>query len=214
MYLETTKANRLNSDESVAAASCKALSVCLAIGVDQLEIFAPFLAQELKLVLPSNVAINLKGYIDKALEKRVESLLEICESIRAMKSECRITNRIPSEIQILIKSPDDESFLRSHTENIKVLTFTQDLTMTTSADDFDQEDFIGISTAGHRCSFGVRTLNKSLGKVDTVMNEKKYAKLENELINLMKAVGQEGYKKKAAEKVQLKHKERVRKAVT
>lgn len=208
VYLETVKTNRLKKNQE-AFVNCQVLNTCLAVGIDHLEPFAPFLSSKLRNYVAVNCVINPEDFIDDALETEVENLLKICESIREMKSECRITSKIPSEVKILIKSADDEKFFVTHAENIRALTFTSDLTMTTNADEFEQENFIGLSTAGHLCSFGIRTLNAS-AKVDSVLNQKKFIKLEQELISLMKAVNNEGYKQKANEKVQQKHKEKVR----
>ena len=208
VYLESIKANRLKKNEE-GFINCQVINTCLAVGIDYLELFAPFVSAEIKHCLAVNCVINPEDYIDDVLEDQIENLLKICESIREMKSECRITSKIASEVKILIKSPDDESFFEKHAETIKALTFSSDLMLTNNAEEFEKEYFVGTSTAGHLCSFGVRTLDTSSGKVDSAINQKKFLKLETELVNLMKAVSHEGYKQKASEKVQQKHKERV-----
>lgn len=209
VYVETVKSNRLKNNAE-GSVNCKVLNACLAVAFDYLEMFTPFFVQDMKPTLATNCVITPESYVNNELEKEVETMLKVCESIREMKSECRLTAKIPSEVQILIRSIDDESFFKTHADSIKALTFTSDLTMTTNADDFESQDFIGISTAGHLCSFGIRTLSKAPGKVDSVLNQKKFTKLEAELMSLLKVVNHEGYKAKAAEKVQQKHRERVR----
>lgn len=209
VYLETTKMMRAKNDNAKIANSSKVLNFALAESVKYLEPFTPFLASELKLHLPMNCEVSLESYIDEVLEKRVQNVLEICESIREMKSECRITRKIPSEIQILIKSKSDKSFFESHAENIQALTQTDDLQLTTNAELFEAEEFIALSTAGPLCSFGIRTLDKNSEKIKNSLNQKKFMKLEKELINMMNAVNNDGYKLKASEKVQQKHKEKV-----
>jgi valyl-tRNA synthetase len=213
VYVETAKINRLKLNPELKV-NCYVLNTCLAIGLDQLEIFAPFLAHELKKYVATSCIVDLESFIDVDHEKRIKNLLEICEDIREMKAHCRITKKILSEMQILIKSTVNEEFLRSQVDNIKALTFTDDLVMTTNVEEFESEDFIALSTAGHLCSFGIRTLDKSEGKFDTSLNKKKFFKLESELANLIKVVSQEGYQMNAKDNVKLKHKEKIEKLKT
>lgn len=208
VYVETTKVNRMKTDET-AVANCMVLNTCIAVGMDYLEMFTPFFANELKPHLATNISICPEEFVSDEIEKRIETLLEICGNIREIKAVCRITRKIPAEIQILIKFSEVESFLRSHIENIKVLTEINEISMTRDAKAFERDDFIGISTAGHLCSIGIRTLNKSSNRVDSVLNKIKFGRLESELIGLMKIVSNDGYQKNAPEKVKQNHKERV-----
>lgn len=208
VYLEATKVNRLKTDEK-AIANCTVLNTCIAVGMSYMEIFTPFLAKELRPHLATNVSLNPEELVNDKIENKIQNLLEVCESIREMKAECRITSKIPSEVLIFIKANEFESFLRRHIENIEALTMTNEVSTTTDLESFEREDFIGLSTAGHLCSFGIRTLNKSSNKVDNALNQKKVLKLEAELIGLMNIVSKDGYKKNAHEKVQQKHKEKV-----
>lgn len=210
IYIEAVKSkdNRMKTNEE-GSVNSKVVNTCLAVGVEYLEPFTPFLSAQLKQYVAVNCAINPEDYIDLEIEKELENVFEVCESIRQMKADLRITNNIPSEVKILIKSLSDESFFSTHALTIRALSFTNNLTFTTSLDEFNQEDFIGTSSAGHLCSFGIRTLNTTAGKVDSTLNLKKFNKLEKELIGLLKTVGNKGYKEKASEKVQLRHNERV-----
>jgi valyl-tRNA synthetase len=209
IYLEASKAWRVSKDSKKCQSAAKVANAVLAVAVDYLEPFTPFFVSELKLHLPMDCKIDTESFIDEPIEEKVQILLEICESIRVMKAECRITKKIPSEIQILIKSPEHEEFLKSQAEVIKSLTFTDDLTLVTNAEQFEAEDFIALSTAGHLCSFGIRTMDKGSGKFENMVNQKKFSKLESELMNLMNAVNHVGYQKNANEKVKKKHKEKV-----
>lgn len=210
VYVETTKLNRLKENPE-AKVNAIVLNTCLAVGLEYLEVFSPFLANDLKAYVAKNCKMNPEDFMDNTIEQQVSDLLEICENIREMKVHCRITKKIPSEIQLLIKSPEHEKFLRSQISNIKKLTFTDDLIITTDSNKFESEDFIGLSTAGHLCSFGVRTLNKSSKKADNTLNVKKYVKMENELNTLLKTISNDGYQKNANEKVQQKHKTKIEK---
>lgn len=210
VYVETAKVNRMKMNPE-AVVNTRVLNTCLAVGMEHLEVFTPFLAKLLKPHLATNCVIKTESFIDEELEKRIEELLEICESIREMKAVSRITKKIPSEIQLLVKSPAHVNFLQRHIEDIKVLTFTDDLLITTNVEAFEKEDFIAVSTAGHLCSFGIRTLDKKSDKIGNSLNHKKYFKLEGELSTLMNVVSHEGYQKKASEKVQLKHREKIEK---
>lgn len=210
VYVETTKINRMMSNPA-AIVNSKVLNSCLAIANDYMEPFTPFLSSELRPHLATNCSFNPEDFIDDKIEEQIGELLTICERIREMKAECRITKKIPSEIQILVKSPDHEEFLRRHINDIKTLTFTDDLVITTDAKEFEKQDFIGLSTASHLCSFGIRTLEKTTEKVEASLNLKKFTRLESELISLLKVVSNEGYQRNASAKVQEKHRERIEK---
>lgn len=209
VYLETTKSNIMKRNDA-AKAHCNVLNYCLATALDHMEPFTPFLVAELKNHVTLS-DLNCDTYIDNTLEGNVEELLEICCNIREMKSACRITRKIPAIVYIHVKPSPDDAFLLKHVDNIRALTFSDDLEMTTSEQEFQTQDFIATSTAGHLCSFGIRTLCKSgeTGKIDKVINERKLVKLEAELINMLKIIENDGYKKSANANVQQRHLEKV-----
>lgn len=212
VYIEATKINRMkNNQESIT--NSIVLNACLGVGIDYMEPFTPFLAREYKQFVATNTTFVPEDFIDEAVEKRIYELLEVCESIRELKSHCRITSKIPAEINILIKSPDHESFLRNHSEVVRALTFSNNLSMTINPEDFQVDDYLASSTAGHLCSFGINTMTKS-EKVDVALNQKKMWNLEKDLASLLKVVNNEGYQKNASEKVQKKHQERIAKIKT
>lgn len=209
VFVETMKAARMKKQDEIKV-SCKVLNAVLGCGLDYLEVFTPFIVTELKQHLPENCLSTPEEFIDDELEKRIETLLELCENIRAMKAECRITNKIPVEVTILVKSPVNETFFVNHIDNIKMLVFCSDVSITTDAKAFEEEYFVGTSTSGHLCSFGVRAFDKTSGKADSAMNQKKFAKLESELHLLLRNFEHEGYHKNVKDEIKKKHLERVR----
>lgn len=212
VYLETTKVN-LTRQNQEAVSNCHVLNICLAIGLDNLEIFAPFLTMELKKYVTQDVKVDLMKFVDDKLEERVEDLLEICSNIRQLKSRWRLTKKLPTTVCVLIKSNDHAEFIENNQENIKFLTFSDDIKLTTSEEEFENESFIGKSTAGHLCSFGIRTLNSEneFTKIESSVNHRKLMKLENDLDHWLKAVNKEGYQKSANPSVQKKHLEKINK---
>lgn len=208
VYIETARINRMMRNELAKPNSIVA-NACLSVALNHMEVFTPFLASKLKPFVAMNCDFDPESFIDDEFEKEIEKILEICDNIRGIKSEFRLTNKISSTMTILIRSLEHERFIRSHEQNMKALTHTNDLSFTTSEEEFDNEDFMGSSTAGPLCSVGLKILGKSEGRFDKDLNQKKLWKMEMELTALHKIVGVTSYQQNANEKVKKKHHEKV-----
>lgn len=208
VYLETTK--DFIADENQGKETAKVLSLCLAIGVKYMSHFTPHLSQELYEFLPHNPTLNAKKFINNTLEVQINDMLDICASIRELKSNLKVTKKTPSDIKILIKSKELENFLLKHIHNVRRLTFSDNLEFI-SSDEFDQEQFTAKSTSGHFCTIGVRVHSEIFQNQWKDKNLKKLSKLEQELIEIMKIVDNDGYREKASEKAKERNTEKVRK---
>lgn len=91
VYLETTKMN-IQTSGSDAINNCRVLAYCLASGLARMEIFTPFLVNEIKKYLPSD-NIKLDKFIDNDLESETEKVLEICGNIRQLQNEFKISKK-------------------------------------------------------------------------------------------------------------------------
>lgn len=196
IYLETTK---IKTSET----HCSVLLHCLTVGLETMSIFTPFLSKELLSHLPKSAGKSFECFRDQKLEEKIEKVLEICQAIRQVKSQNNITRKHEPVVYLLVQSKDLENLLKNHCENIKVLSLTNQVNLITDSREFDLLDLDIKSTAGHLCSFGIKTNEKLSVNLD--VNAKKLEKLENELEKLLKAVSNEGYKKSANEKVKVKH---------
>ena len=225
VYLETTKMNT-HSSGPAAMSNCRVLAVCLAAGLSRMELFTPFLVNELKKYLPSgNFEIN--KFSDDVLQLEIEKILEICGSIRQLKNEFNITKKqkpngenIASRFQfyfnfllsvhILSKTSDYQEILRKHKDTINCLALCTNVHLVGSAE-FEATNFLAKSTAGHLCSFGISSIEDSSNKtkMSNTINEKKLLKLQEDLDKMMKIVENAGYKKSASPKIQQKHLEKV-----
>jgi valyl-tRNA synthetase len=94
VYLETTKLNTVNEARTTAATvNCQVLATCLRAGLDIMEPFTPFLAQELKRHLPAVSNFEADTLIDPQLEQKVERVMEVVLSVRQMKSQNQIVRK-------------------------------------------------------------------------------------------------------------------------
>lgn len=196
VYLETTKTN-------TSKTHCSVLQHCLTVGLETMSIFTPFLSKELLSHLPISTGKTINHLRDHELEEMIEKVLEICQAIRQVKSQNNITRKHEPIVYLLVQSEDLQDLLENHCENIKVLSLTNRVQLMTNSKEFDSLDMDIRSTAGHLCSFGIKTKEKLSVNLD--VNLKKLEKLENELEKLLKTVSTEGYKKSANEKVKTKH---------
>lgn len=206
VYLETTKQFLVNEDEGKETA--KVLNLSLAIALKHMENFTPYLANELQQFLPQKSSLNVVNFINESLESQVNDMLDVCASIREVKSQLKLTKKTKADIKVLIKSKDFESFLQKHINHVRHLTFSDSITLMSNAEEFDNEKFNASSTANHLCSFGIKFESSTI-KPDVEINRKKLVKIQKDLDNVLKIVSNEGYKEKANEKVKKKHFERV-----
>lgn len=210
IYLETTKeVLHKSGDEGVTSAHV--LNLCLSMGLNYMEIFTPYLVEELKQFLPVNINFDIRKFIDNNLEKQIDEILEVCASIREIKAQLKVTKKSKAEIKILIKSNDHQDLIRGSLNHIKLLTFSPIVELTVNSTEFEKENFTATSTASHLCSFGINFSNKSdnFHELNETVNKKKLVKLEKELESIYNIVSKEGYREKANKTVQQKHDDKV-----
>ncbi|XP_070501915.1 valine--tRNA ligase [Chironomus tepperi] len=211
VYLETTKNDLKEHDRGFSSAQI--LNLCLSIGLDYMEIFTPYLVKELKNYLPENVLFDAEKYVNDELENQINELLDICASIREAKSHLKLTKKHKSSIIIHVDNENHEKFLNNNLNHMLHLTFSENLKIITDRSIFDSEQFDMTLTANHMCSFGIKILESrdKSNASDEAINTKKLKKLEDELQNMLNVVSKDGYKEKANEKVQQKHRDKIEK---
>lgn len=202
IYLETTK----NKDcPKTRFLKFNILTVCLSRGIHLMEVFTPFLSQHLGSFLPK-ISTDLKLTRDIALENEVNQILEICAAVRQQKSLNNITKKHDPVLRFETTSIQAQELLKQYKEDIQLLTFSFDVVIDTA---YDGEP-IAKSTASAICSFEIFAKINNFENFNIhSSNMKKLTKLEGELQKLLKRTENKGYKEKAPEKTQRKHKERV-----
>ncbi|GAB0097029.1 Valyl-tRNA synthetase [Sergentomyia squamirostris] len=205
VYLETTKAH-INAKSHSAHGHLLTLRTCLAEGLKLMEYFTPFLSQELLQHLPS--ASEMRNLDDIKVEDHVEEIINICSTIRAIKSQNNIVKK-HNPYLIMWADPFFISHLKNHSDNIRTLTMIKNL------DIFDdREEFNGVkctlkSTANHFCVFGIHIPEDTTDRLSNT-NKDKLIKLTANLRKLEEIVKNEGYQKSAAESKKQKHQEKIK----
>lgn len=209
VYLETTKNDLKELDRGLDSAYI--LNLCLSVGLDYLEIFTPYLVKELRNYLPENISFDAEMYINDELENHVNELLDICASIREAKSHLKLTKKHKCLIIIHVENSKNEKFLNENLSHMLHLTFSENMQITADRQKFDSQKFDMTLTANHMCSFGILIMESrdKSNTSDEAINTKKLKKLEDELISMLNVVSKDGYKEKANEKVQEKHRNKV-----
>ncbi|KAH8257378.1 hypothetical protein KR038_008081 [Drosophila bunnanda] len=161
-YLETTKAAISNREES-AYIHVGTLTACLSWGLQAMSPFTPFVASELLQHVPMKVEINLSAFRDQKLEDEVNEMVNICQSVRQVKSRNEISKRHHPHLTLFAQNAESQDILRRHLPQIKVLTRCEavDLElMDEKANISEKQNF--FSTAGALCSFGI-TVSEDVG---------------------------------------------------
>ncbi|XP_020816671.1 valine--tRNA ligase [Drosophila serrata] len=161
-YLETTKTAISNREES-AYIHVGTLTACLSWGLQAMSPFTPFVASELLQHVPMNVELNLSKFRDQKLEDEVNEMVNICQSVRQVKSRNEISKRHHPHLTLFAQNAKSQDILRRHLPQIKVLTRCEvvDLElMDENANIPEKQNF--FSTAGALCSFGI-TISEEVG---------------------------------------------------
>jgi len=209
VYLETTKNDLKEVNRGISSAHI--LNLCLSIGLDHLEIFTPYLVKELRNYLPENISFDTEKYVNDVLENQINELLDICASIREAKSHLKLTKKHKCSITVFVENHEHEKFMNENLNHMLHLTFSENMQITTDRSFFESEKFDMKLTANHMCSFGIKIMESRDKSTisDEAISMKKLKKLEDELLNMLNIVSNDGYKEKASEKVQEKHKDKV-----
>lgn len=226
VYLETTKCS-INAKNSKAAGHLLTLRMCLVEGLKLMEYFTPFLVHELLKFLPSAPILS---NLDKIrAEDHIDQIIEICATIRGIKSQNNIVKK--NSPQLIIWA--DNSFIpevRKHAETIKTLAMIPDLKIIEDREVFNKEKCSIKSVAKHFCWFGKLSLIDNLKDIAVIFKifflgihvnnvkeirennpaEQKLAKLLTSLHKLEEIVKDDGYQRSAPESKKEKHKEKVK----
>ncbi|KAH8343186.1 hypothetical protein KR059_006280 [Drosophila kikkawai] len=185
-YLETTKTAISNREDS-AYIHVGTLTACLSWGLQAMSPFTPFVASELLQHVPMNVELKLSELRDQKLEDEVNEMVNICQSVRQVKSRNEISKRHHPHLTLFAQNAESKDILRRHLPQIKVLTRCEAVElelMDENANIPQKQNF--YSTAGPLCSFGI-TVNEEVGLASEKRDEmhqanmKKLKKLVNEL---------------------------------
>lgn len=117
--------------------------------------FTPFICEELLQYLPQNLALKISSFRDEALESEVNEILNVCQSIRQLKSNNKITKAHSPQIYIF---PNNEKVFQTLSlliDEIKSLTQANEVFIeTTDISSTVSNNYTLFSSAGHLCSFG------------------------------------------------------------
>lgn len=153
---ETTKP-AINEGTANGYISCATLATCLSWGLQAMSVFTPFIAEELLKYLPRGIHLHLSRYFNADIEADIEVILTICQAVRQLKSQNKISKK--HEPCLFIFAPDLRTVneLELHLKPISALTLTTDVLvelLTPNELTLRRQAFPFFSTAGHHCSFG------------------------------------------------------------
>ncbi|KAH8380070.1 hypothetical protein KR009_008753 [Drosophila setifemur] len=186
IYLETTK-SAIATRTASAYIHVGTLTACLSWGLQALAPFTPFVASELLHHVPANIELKLSEYQDTKLEDEVKEIVNICQSVRQVKSRNEISKRHKPRLSLFAQNAQSEDVLRGHLHQIQVLTRCEGVELEL----LDENSKISkklnfFSTAGPLCSFGLKIGDGSEVPAEkreemVQANVKKLKKLVNEL---------------------------------
>lgn len=145
------------------------------------------------------------------IEDEIGQILDICASIRQLKSQRSITKKHEPQVHLLIPS-DRKEFIERFELIISTLIRVDTIKLHTNSDEFNRFEYTAKSTAGHFCTFGIlsKELEQTAEKLTVdIVNLKKLSKLEIDLDKMRKTITRDGYSEKASQEVQYRHLERV-----
>lgn len=101
--------------------------------------------------------MNFHIYQNTELEEEITKVLEICQSIRQLKSQYTISRKHDPKVHLYAHSEEALIFLSSHLQQIQSLTLTNGVTISLSLNVQDEANRPGsfYTTANSLCSFGM-----------------------------------------------------------
>lgn len=87
--------------------------------------FTPFVASELLQYVPLNLELKLSQFQDAKLEAEVADIVNICTTVRQVKSRNQISKRHGPKLCLFAQNAEAEEILRRHLSQIAVLTRCQ-----------------------------------------------------------------------------------------
>ncbi|ALC42892.1 CG5660 [Drosophila busckii] len=215
VYLETTKA-AIKKRDGQAYVNVGTLTACLSWGLQALAPFTPFIAAELLQHVPLNIELKLSQFQDSKLEAEVSDIVNICTSVRQVKSRNQISKRHEPKLCLFAQNAEAEEVLQRHLEQILVLTRCEgvELELLNEESKFSKKlNF--FSTAGALCSFGISMNDESevpAEKREQMVkeNKKKLKKLVNELQKYRLRVDNEAFQLMADKSTQTHFQNRIK----
>lgn len=146
----------INKGNDEGYVHCATLATCLSCALRAISPFTPFISKELLQYLPVDISMNMNNYINTHLEEEIATVLEVCQSIRQLKSAHKITRKHAPRIHLYAHSEEALALLNDHLQQIQSLTLTDGVTISLSSNVKDEVHLFGklMTTANHLCSFG------------------------------------------------------------
>ncbi|XP_053395585.1 valine--tRNA ligase-like [Mercenaria mercenaria] len=200
-YLENIKPIIYGSDEEAKVICQDVLYTCLDVGLRLLHPFMPFVTEELYQRLPRRSSsdppsICVTSYPlppdcpwrDAKLEEEVDFIQSIVKSVRSVRGDYNITNKMKPELYVKCSDEETANLVRTHTEMIQVLSLSSCVKVneappkgcavqTVSAKcetHFMIKDFIDISKELKKLTGKKERLESQLQKIDTSMMKSDY----------------------------------------
>ncbi|XP_064541252.1 valine--tRNA ligase, mitochondrial [Drosophila montana] len=216
VYLETTKA-AIRARSHSAYVHVATLTACLSWGLQAMLPFTPFVAGELLQHVPLNIELKLSQYQDPKLQAEVADIVNICTTVRQVKSRNQISKRHSPKLCLFAQNEEAEIILRRHLAQIAVLTRCGGVELELLNEDSKFSKKLNFfSTAGALCSFGV-TMNEDdfpmpPAKREEMIkeNKKKLQKLVNELQKYRLRVDNEAFQLMADSSTKLHFNNRIK----
>uniref|UniRef100_A0A034WE02 valine--tRNA ligase n=1 Tax=Bactrocera dorsalis TaxID=27457 RepID=A0A034WE02_BACDO len=216
VYLETTKP-AINEGTANGYISCATLATCLSWGLQAMSVFTPFIVEELLKYLPRGIQLHLSRYFNADVEAEIEVILTICQAVRQLKSQNKISKKHEPCLFIFVSDPKALAELELHLKPISALTLTTEVfveLLTPNELKLRRQSFQFFSTAGHHCSFGLQVnrvyeQTRKVVKPSHELNQKKLDRLQAELERYRMRINDEGFLRSASEQVQKRHNQKI-----
>ncbi|XP_060570722.1 valine--tRNA ligase-like [Ruditapes philippinarum] len=136
-YLENIKPIIYGSDEEAKIICQDVLYTCLDVGLRLLHPFMPFVTEELYQRLPRRSSSDPPSicvtpyplpsdcpWRDNKLEEEVDFIQSIVKSVRSVRGDYNITNKMKPELYVKCSDEETANLVRTHTEMIQVLSLS------------------------------------------------------------------------------------------
>ncbi|XP_017490043.1 PREDICTED: valine--tRNA ligase isoform X1 [Rhagoletis zephyria] len=216
VYLETTKP-AISKGTANGYINCATLATCLSWGLQSMSVFTPFIAEELLQYLPRGIHLQISRYFDADIEAEIDVILAICQAIRQLKSQNKISRKHEPCAHIFAPDKKSAADLQLHLKEMRALTLTKQVVvefLTPAELKERRQHFQFFSTAGHYCSFGLQVnaiYEKTRQEQSPIsdLNHKKLARLQTELERYRMRINDEGFQRSASEQVQKRHNQKI-----
>ncbi|XP_054733519.1 valine--tRNA ligase [Anastrepha obliqua] len=218
VYLETTKP-AINEGTANGYINCATLATCLSWGLQSMSVFTPFIAEELLQYLPRGITLQISKYFDADIEAEIDMILTICQAVRQLKSQNKISKKHEPCVYIFAAERTTAAQLELHLKEMTALTLTKEVFVEYLAPtELKQrmQNFQFFSTAKHYCSFGLQvntiyeqTRQEQKQLPGSTLNQKKLERLQAELDRYRMRIIDVGFQRAASEEVQKRHNQKI-----